>query len=313
MITTKKIIIKINSSLTAYYRNLGYKFEFRGFAEININDLTKGSHTKVDIECDICNKTLNIEFRGCHKHLYEIYECRSCLRKRLIVEGKVHKFNSEMNIEISKNTKIKMLCPIFKDKVLKKTRKTKLEKYNNETYNNQENRLETMITNHGKYFNNQEKRLETMIINHGKYFNNQEKKRETIFYKYGVYHTNHVPEIFNKIKKNGFKICLHQETNLNYQGTYEKDFLIFCYNNSIMCEEFKSNIPYGNHKYYPDFYYRPLNLIIEIKSWYTYERDLEKNLLKQKACLDQGYNFLFIKDKQYDEFLSMTQTINSIK
>jgi len=54
--------------------------------------------------------------------------------------------------------------------------------------------------------------------------------------------------------------------------------------------------------YYPDFYYQPLNLIIEIKSSYTFYKDLDKNLIKQKQCLDKGYNFIFIIDKKYDEF-----------
>ena len=29
---------------------------------------------------------------------------------------------------------------------------------------------------------------------------------------------------------------------------------------------------------------------------------LEKNLAKQKACIDQGYNFIFIINKNYNEF-----------
>jgi len=30
--------------------------------------------------------------------------------------------------------------------------------------------------------------------------------------------------------------------------------------------------------------------------------DLDKNLAKQEACLEQGYNFIFIKNKNYEEF-----------
>jgi len=47
------------------------------------------------------------------------------------------------------------------------------------------------------------------------------------------------------------------------------------------------------HRYYPDFYIKKDNKIIEVKSIYTYNIDIEKNLLKQKACLDAGYNFEF--------------------
>jgi hypothetical protein len=45
--------------------------------------------------------------------------------------------------------------------------------------------------------------------------------------------------------------------------------------------------------YYPDIYIPHENKIIEVKSTYTYESDLERNLLKRQACLDEGYLFEF--------------------
>ena len=47
------------------------------------------------------------------------------------------------------------------------------------------------------------------------------------------------------------------------------------------------------HRYFPDFYIKSKNKIIEVKSDYTYKADLEKNLLKEKACLNMGYSFEF--------------------
>ena len=55
--------------------------------------------------------------------------------------------------------------------------------------------------------------------------------------------------------------------------------------------------------YFSDYYLKDLNLIIEIKSSYIYELHKELNLVKQKFVLEQGYNFIFIMDKKYDEFL----------
>lgn len=46
--------------------------------------------------------------------------------------------------------------------------------------------------------------------------------------------------------------------------------------------------------YYPDFYIESINTIIEVKSKYTFEKHLEKNLLKEQACLDAGFNFKFV-------------------
>jgi hypothetical protein len=44
------------------------------------------------------------------------------------------------------------------------------------------------------------------------------------------------------------------------------------------------------------------SIIIEIKSTYTYNKDLEKNIAKQDACVQQGFNFIFIINKDYSNF-----------
>ncbi len=46
--------------------------------------------------------------------------------------------------------------------------------------------------------------------------------------------------------------------------------------------------------YYPDFYIKSTNTIIEVKSSWTYEKWKERNELKKQACLDKGFNFQFI-------------------
>ena len=52
------------------------------------------------------------------------------------------------------------------------------------------------------------------------------------------------------------------------------------------------------HRYFADFYIKKNNLIVEVKSNWTYNRYLEKNLLKEKAVKEFGYNFqLIIKGK----------------
>jgi len=58
------------------------------------------------------------------------------------------------------------------------------------------------------------------------------------------------------------------------------------------------------HKYYPDFYIKDTNKIIEVKSDFTYEIELSKNLLKEKACKDKGLNFDFviISKNEYNEW-----------
>jgi len=49
-----------------------------------------------------------------------------------------------------------------------------------------------------------------------------------------------------------------------------------------------------NHRYYPDFFIPKDNLIVEVKSDWTYRKQLGKNLIKRRACLELGYNYNFM-------------------
>jgi hypothetical protein len=46
--------------------------------------------------------------------------------------------------------------------------------------------------------------------------------------------------------------------------------------------------------YFPDFYIKSTNTIIEVKSKYMFELHKERNLAKEQACLQQGFKFEFI-------------------
>jgi len=103
------------------------------------------------------------------------------------------------------------------------------------------------------------------------------------------------------------------------QGTYELDFLNFCEKNNIV--NLISNGPSinymidslnTNHIYHSDFFIEKYNLIIEIKSNYTYEVELEKNLMKEKYSKLAGFDFLFIIDKNYDDFVKYLSLKNQI-
>jgi len=67
----------------------------------------------------------------------------------------------------------------------------------------------------------------------------------------------------------------------------------------------------GNtHKYYPDIYIKSENKIIEVKSVYTYEKDLETNILKMNACINAGFKFEFkiIQKSEYKKELLISSS-----
>lgn len=48
------------------------------------------------------------------------------------------------------------------------------------------------------------------------------------------------------------------------------------------------------HRYYPDIYIKSENQVIEVKSTYTFNKEKEKNLLKQDSVLNKNINFKFV-------------------
>ena len=59
------------------------------------------------------------------------------------------------------------------------------------------------------------------------------------------------------------------------------------------------------HIYYPDFYIKTKKLIVEIKSTYTQKLQGEEQLRKkEESVLNNGYNYITILNKNYNEFIN---------
>jgi hypothetical protein len=217
--------------------------------------------------------------------------------------------NSEIK-EKSKLTKLKIYgCSSFNNR--EKAKNTCLNLYNNENYNNVDK-----IKNSWDIKNSEEKdlinkkRAETVNKLYGvdNVFQNKifyEKHLQTMIEKYGVKHALQSLDFLEKQQKNAFRLKFHKLSGLIYQGKNEEDFLNHSLKNNIKLIKINKIIYNFENKerfYFPDFYYEPKNLIIEVKSIYTYNLHLEKNLAKQKACIEQGYNFMFVIDMNYEEF-----------
>jgi hypothetical protein len=142
----------------------------------------------------------------------------------------------------------------------------------------------------------------------------KQKKTETCLKNWGVEYPSQNIGIFEKQQKNSRKLKFHEKTGLYYRGSYEAHFLDYCFENNIKVEKAKS-IKYEfedkKRTYHPDFFLKEKNLIIEIKSTYTYNKYLQKNLAKQKACIKQGFKFMFIIDKDYKKFKKKSATFDS--
>lgn len=89
---------------------------------------------------------------------------------------------------------------------------------------------------------------------------------------------------------------------------YEPNYLDYVFNNNIYKEDEIDYAPkrikyyYNNklHHYYPDFYIKKHNLIIEIKSsWILKKQGSIKNKAKEIGALSLGFNYKLILDNQF--------------
>lgn len=134
------------------------------------------------------------------------------------------------------------------------------------------------------------------------------KIRKTMKDRYGVSHALQSRRILNKMLDSSYltKPYMLGTNVVNVQG-YEHYALDWILGNTrippsdILCGG-DLRIPTVDYigknkkprKYLPDFYIPSKNLIVEVKSEYTYLRGLEINLMKKEACKRLGYRFIFM-------------------
>lgn len=127
----------------------------------------------------------------------------------------------------------------------------------------------------------------------------KESIKVTNLERYGVEYSVQNPEIFEKSQRHRTKTgVLPSGREINYQG-YEM-IVILELLKTYSEEEIvlgRKDIPKfwyiqdgKKHIYFADIYIPSKNLIIEVKSEWTWKKYLEKNLLKQQSVLDAGFN-----------------------
>ena len=304
MLKTKIIKIKSKGKIAIYYKKLGYIENELGILCINIKDLTTGSTVRVDVICDICNEEKTIKYqdyiRSFHDNMYCCMKCKQHTFKKTCLEkyGVDNIFQlPEVKEKIKKTNKKKYGVdnPMKNDIIKEKNKKTCLKKYGYTTASQNEKIKQKMLkTNLLKWGS-------TCTLHSTKL---KDKIKQIFIQKYGVDNPMKNNEIWIKSQKTGLKRKLYNNTKLLYQGSYEKHFLdkysdILHIKNGISFKYLLNDI---KHVYHSDFFIPKLNLVIEIKSSYWFEKYKDKNNIKKETCLLEGYNFLFIIDKKYDEF-----------
>ena len=252
----------------------------------------------------------------------DIQKCKNC--------GNLVEFNSYREYRIYCCNECKVFDADY-SKRIEKGKLTKLSKYGDEKYNNIEKTKKTCLEKYGTEctFQNKtikEKGRQTKLKRYGhENFSNWEKGKKTCLEKYNVTSNLWIKEVRDKIKLDSIKKCGydHHTKSPDYvQGfnnkTYDLstkqvtiqgyedqalDLLIAKYGeddivvgrHEIFSHLGRIKYEYDNkmHVYYPDIFVKSKNLIIEVKSSWTFKVKNEINLLKRKVCLDKKFNFNF--------------------
>jgi len=206
---------------------------------------------------------------------------------------------------------------VYQSEIIKnKCKQIKKKKYNNEYYLNRQKANETCLQHFGvktpfqsKEF--KEKRIQTCLKNNGVKYPMQSKKiqqksKNTMLQKYNVEYAQQNIEIHIKQQKSAFKLKRFINTNIYYRSLYELDFLEKYYDKYPDIQNgptIKYVFNKKNKIYFPDFYIPSLNLIIECKNSYLIKRDKEKIEAKENATIVNGFNYIMIIDKNYENLL----------
>lgn len=134
----------------------------------------------------------------------------------------------------------------------------------------------------------------------------QQKSIDTCMEKYGVSNPSQDPTIYRKQRGMVFRLKEFEFPSgridkvqgyeplalkkLLSEGHTEKDIVTDPINMPLIWYMNDNK----NHKYFPDIYLPKEDLIIEVKSIYTFNVDKSVNLLKKQACIDAGHKFKFM-------------------
>ena len=173
-------------------------------------------------------------------------------------------------------------------RIIDKIKQTKKERHGDENYNNRKKYIQTCLKKFGV-----ENPFQSEDI--------KDKSKQTMLKRYGTEHP------FFENKYNCHDYTLPSGKKIVLQG-YEPNalkILLTLYDESDILYE-RLDMPEilyigeddKQHRYYPDFYIPLDNLIVEVKSNWTYNTNLTINKLKEKATKEIGYNFkLMILEK----------------
>lgn len=139
LIRGQKIEVKITARNRNHYREIGYDVNVGDVIKICPDELTKGSHVKVKVKCDLCGKEYELQYKTYLKRLHPETGtvCRDCLyvlAKQTWMEkyGVDHPCKTEEIKNRQKETFLKkygVSSPMKSEELKQRQRQSMLDKY----------------------------------------------------------------------------------------------------------------------------------------------------------------------------------------
>lgn len=226
MKTDKLVEIKISKRNINHYTEKGYiDLIINEISNIKSCDVIETVKTKIYVICENCNIEKYIESQNYHNQIKKggIYVCFNCSHIK-IKKTNIKKYGTE--------------CPLQNNEIIEKSKRKLIENYGVDNIS----KLDSIRENRRNNFRAEdfkEKSKNTWLSKYGvdnpsKSEQIKSKKVITCIKNHGVENPSQSSEIFEKSQINGKKIKLHEKYNLYYRGSYEKDFLDFCFINNIV-------------------------------------------------------------------------------
>lgn len=218
--------------------------------------------------------------------------------------------NTSVNIKKKKDTWIKKYGvdnPLKCEKIKQQVNKTNIERYgsvcplNNEKI--REKAKQTLFNNYGVYNVAQSDVIKNKIRQNclERYNVDWHSKRQDVWIKQCLTLDKQIKPNYKKYKR--YTLPSGKEITVQgYEDVALDVYILNLYNeldiensivfmNSLNIQYTIDNTP---HRYIPDFYIKSKNLLIEVKSEFTFYKDLEINYKKVEAAINKGFDIIIL-------------------
>ena len=288
MIIDNQVDIRIgNKEQIEYYSKLGYQPDWKKIITVKVTHLMLKSNVKLNVRCDVCGVEKTLIYSKYTKNTKNLTDNYCCSNKCSMTK--------------QENTcleKYGFNYPAQNKDIYAKVLKSCLDKYGVDHYSKTEEYKyrykKTCLEKYGVDSSNKSVEIKNKI-------------RLSMIKTCGFEHALQNRTIFSNQQKSSFKIHTYNNTNLTYQGSYEKYFLELMGDKGLLndiCNGKSYNYKFNNkvRVYHSDFLLN--SQTIEIKSSWTYNKNgkdgpLElKNETRWQTVRDMGDDIVILMSKK---------------